>query len=98
MKKVLKPTYLDTNFICSDHFNAEDILDHGQGRRLRQGALPVNFPRLEAASGDHDYVRIRQLDVRIIFVQKYDVWIPQGLVNKLLAGPKVEMRLSRSLV
>jgi len=51
------------SFVCEDHFDIEDIKEHGQVKRLRECAIPVHFPRLHSVSQDHNYVLTAPLDL-----------------------------------
>ena len=50
-------------FICESHFNESDLKDHGNSKRLREGAIPVHFPRRDALNLDHNYVSTWPLDL-----------------------------------
>ena len=63
MRRALKPSYLKTDFICAEHFQSKDIIAHGYSKRLRRGAVPVHFPRLNAVVHDHAYFPIAKLDL-----------------------------------
>lgn len=49
--------------ICEAHFDPSDVKTHGNTRRLREGSIPVHFPRKEAVLLDHSYVSTGPLNL-----------------------------------
>ena len=50
-------------YICEEHFELSDVKLHSNTKRLRDGAVPVFFPREEALLKDHDYLKTTPLDL-----------------------------------
>ena len=50
-------------FICEEHFQTEDVRNHGNTKRLCEGSLPVHFPRTQSVLLDHSYVKTAPLDL-----------------------------------
>ena len=55
MRTVLNFVPPNVSFICEQHFNLEDLKNHGPSKRLRDFAVPIHFPRQVSVSKDHDY-------------------------------------------
>ena len=55
IKTVLNFAPPNISYICEQHFDLYDVKTHGPSKRLRDGAVPVHFPRQVSMSKDHDY-------------------------------------------
>ena len=63
IKRVLNISEQTVSYICEEHFPSGDVKPHGTTKRLRDGAVPLVFPRQEAVQMDHDYTSLTPLDM-----------------------------------
>ena len=67
VKKSLMLRHVEYNF-CDVHFDDDDVLRQQRGKRLRTGAMPCYFPRLNTLSSEHNYVKT----VPLVLVSLFD--------------------------